>query len=149
MVQKFFLLFAVIAVIAIISVSHYTGYLEKSLFGVVINQFTEPAWDEIHPRYVVKQAIPVTILGDNVGRCLLYAQFFDRIIDQESFIRGDELAKKLNYDRENETITVDCSELKYTKSKIVIWYVEEDSPIDSKKYQYWFEEVAELNTTKP
>ena len=131
------------------SVAHYTGYLEKSLFGIVINEFTGPNWDKIHERYIVENAIPVTILEDNAGQCVLEAKFFDRIIDQVSFKRGDELAKKLNYDRENETITVDCSELNNTKSKIVIWYVEEESPIDSKKYQYWFEEVAELNTTKP
>jgi len=119
------------------SVAHYTGYLEKSLIGIAINEFTEPNWDEINERYIVENAIPLTILEDNADQCVLEAKFLDRIIDHAYFKRGDELAKKLNYDRENETITVNCSVLNYTKSKLVIWYVVEEAPTHSKKYQYW------------
>jgi len=43
----------------------------------------------------------------------------------------------LNYDKDNETIILPCDVLKGEKSKLNIWFVTEESPKDSKKYQYF------------
>ena len=50
------------------------------------------------------------------------AQKFDVIIEHPYFIRGNELAKELKYDKENQTITLSCDLVELGTSRLNVWY---------------------------
>lgn len=108
-----------------------------SLLNSVLNQFTEVNWDEVKKRDIVKNSISITLLENLGDKCKVDAHKFDYIIDHEFFIRQNELARELNYDRENETLVLPCDQLIGEKSRLNVWYVVEESPKHSKKYQYF------------
>jgi len=105
--------------------------------GLVFESFSEPNWDEIHPLYVVKNSIPVTLVESINENCMVSANNFDSIIYHEYFKRGEELAQNLKYDREGKTIQLPCNSLKGEKSQLNIWYVTDESPSHANKFQYF------------
>jgi len=119
--------------------------LGSNYSGFIFKLFSEPNWEQIHPLYVVKNSIPVTIVESSNDNCLLTAKNFDIIIDHKYFKRGEELAQTLNYDRESETIQLSCNSLKDEKSQLNIWYVTEDSPKHSNKFQYFLSDWTDKN----
>jgi len=119
--------------------------VEESYFGVLLESTSEPEWDEISPRYIVKNSIPITLEDKNGQNCLLDAPNLDKIIEHAYFMRGDELALNLRYDSENQTIMIPCEETFGEKSRLEIWYVTEESPKHSMKFQYF---VSQWDDTK-
>lgn len=111
--------------------------LQNTYFGMFLDIFSEPNWEEVHPKNIVKNAIPINLIGQENGNCKTSALKFDYIVDHEYFIRADELARKLNYDRDDKTIILPCDMLKGDKSKLNVWYMLEETPKHSKKYQYF------------
>ncbi|MEW6043148.1 MAG: hypothetical protein AB1608_02690 [Thermoproteota archaeon] len=120
--------------------------IENTYLGLFLEQFTEVEWDEVLDRNIVKNAIPITLLVNKGDRCVVSAPTFDLIIDHPYFKRSAELASMLNYDRQTQTLTIPCDMMPHEKSKLHVWYVLEESPKHSKKYQYfitpWNETIA-------
>jgi len=118
----------------------------NSYLGVFFNSFSTPNWDEVPLRYLVKNSIPVTIL-DNMGdACKLSAMNLEKILEHKYFIRADELARELNYNQDDATVTLPCGKLYGEKSRLNIWYATEDSPQHSEKFEFF---VTEWNSTSP
>jgi len=141
--QKIFAIaMAALVIIAII-------YFQRSdsLLWSWLEQFSEPNWDEVAKRNIVKNSIPVVLLKEQDEKCRMTAQRFDVIIEHPYFIRGNELAQELNYDKEGETLVLPCDLLEGEKSRLNVWYALEESPKHSKKYQYfvtpWKETLSE------
>jgi len=131
--QKIF----VIGAAALVIIAALFLQSSDTLFGAFLEQYTEPNWDEVTERNIVKNSIPVTILDEDGSKCKVTAQKFDDIIEHQYFIRGEELAQELNYDKENETIMLSCDLLKGETSRFNVWYATEESQKHSKKYQYF------------
>jgi len=114
-------------------------YLQRSdsILGSLLEQFSEPNWDEVLERNIVKNSIPIVILKELDGKCIVTAQKFDVIIEHPYFIRGNELASELNYDNDEKTLMVHCDLLEGEKSRLNVWYALEESAKHSKKYQYF------------
>jgi len=108
-----------------------------SLFGSFLESFSGPNWDELSERNTVKNSIPIILLEEQGTKCLVKAEKFDVIVDHPYFIRGNELAQELNYDKANETILLSCDQLKGEKSRLDIWYATEEAQKHAMKYQYF------------
>ncbi len=102
-----------------------------------VDQFSDVNWEELKDRDIVKNSIPIVLLETIDRTCKVTAHNFDLIIDHQYFIRADELAKKLNYDRKNETIILPCEMIPGEKSRLNVWYLIEDASHHSKKYQFF------------
>lgn len=120
--------------------------LSQGYLGLLFDVFTEPNWDEVHERYIVKNAIPINLIEQTNGKCKVTAHYFDSIINHRYFIRGKELANELQYDTDNETIMLPCDILEDEKSELNIWYVKEESPRHSNKYQYFVTTWSETSS---
>lgn len=127
----------VIAVASLVVLALLFLPLQTTYFGMFLDIISEPNWEEVHPKNIVKNAIPINLIGQENGNCKTSATKFDYIVDHEYFIRADELARKLNYDRDDKTIILPCDMLKGDKSKLNVWYILEETPKHSKKYQYF------------
>lgn len=112
-----------------------------------VEQFSDVNWDELKNRDIVKNSIPIVLLETIDKTCKVTAHNFDLIINHQYFIRADDLAKKLNYDRNDETIILPCEMISDEKSRLNVWYVIEDAPRHSMKYQFfvtpWEDETRE------
>ena len=97
--------------------------IEDSLLFVILSDFVPVNWDEVKSREMVRNAIPITTIQEDNGNCKVEAKRLGSILDQGDFVKKEQLASKLNFDRTEETITVACSELHGEKSKLHIWYV--------------------------
>jgi len=141
--QKIFAI--AMAVLVIITLFYFRS--SNSLLGSWLEQFTEPNWQEVSERNIVKNSIPIVLLEKQDGKCNVSAQKFDIIIEHPYFIRGNELARELNYDTDDKTLVVLCDLLEGEKSRLNVWYALEESSKHSKKYQYfvtpWNETLSE------
>ena len=108
-----------------------------SLTNYVLEPYTEVNWDEVIPRNIVKLSSSIALLEDFGEKCKVSAPAFDIIISHKYFVKGKELALKLDYDSEKETLMLPCDLLAGEKSRLNVWYVVEESPTHSKKYQYF------------
>ena len=131
--DKFFL--GIIAVIVIIVL--FYGPIDQSYFGVFLEQISDVNWDEVRQRNIVKNSIPIILIEQTDKNCKVSAENFEMITSHEYFVRSEDLVKELNYDREHKTLTLQCSLLTGEKSRLNVWYVVEESPNHSKKYQYF------------
>ena len=74
--QKIF----VIGAAALVVVAALFFQSSDTLFGAFLEQYTEPNWDEVTERNIVKNSIPVTILEEQGSKCNVTEQKFDDII---------------------------------------------------------------------
>ena len=141
---------SILIVGAILLVLSYV-YLDTSdtIFGVLTDPFTPVDWDELQPREIVKNSIPIEILEKNSLSCKVSAPTFELIINHPYFIRADELTKKLQYDNGTKTLIIPCDQLTEQKSKLVVWYVIEEAKKHATKYEYWIEEWIESTPDNP
>ena len=136
----------VVAIVVLIIFSFI--YLQESntLFNSFLGQFSEVDWEEVKDREIVKNSIPIELIEKINGKCMMSTQKFDLIVDHEYFIRANELELELEFDRENKTIVISCDLIEGDKSRLNVWYVIEESPTHSKKFQYfvtpWSEEIG-------
>ncbi len=139
--QKIF----VIAMAALVIVTFFFFQRSDSLLGSWLEPYSEPIWDEVPDKHIVKNSIPIILLEENNGKCKMTAQKFDVIIEHPYFIRGNELAGKLNYEKVDKTLVLPCDLLEGEKSRLNVWYAVEESTKHSKKYQYF---ITSWNETK-
>lgn len=139
----------VIAAAALVIFAFFYVLKPNTLLGSFLHEISEVNWEEVKERDIVKNSIPVVLLETIDGKCKVTANNFDVLIKHEYFVRGNELARELNYDRQNETLLISCDLLHGEKSRLNVWYVKEESAMHSKKYQYfvipWEDATASLN----
>ncbi len=122
---------------ALVIVTLFFFQRSDSLLGSWLEPYSEPNWDEVPDKHIVKNSIPIILLEENNGKCKMTAQKFDIIIEHPYFIRGNELAGKLNYEKVDKTLVLSCDLLEGEKSRLNVWYAVEESTKHSKKYQYF------------
>ena len=140
--QKIFTI--VMAALVIIAIIYFQR--SDSLLGSWLEQFSEPNWDEVAERNIVKNSIPIILLTELDGKCVVTAQKFDVIIEHPYFIRGNELTRELNFEKDDNTLVLPCDILEGEKSRLNVWYALEESSKHSKKYQYF---ITPWNETLP
>lgn len=139
--EKFF----VIAAAVLVVFAFFYMQDKNSLLSEFFEFYAPPDWDEVSPRDIVKNSIPITLLGMDGKDCAVEAMRFDSIIDHRYFVKGEQLADELNYKRELNRLTVPCEKLDAEKSELVIWYATEEAGKHATKYQYW---IKEWNNTQ-
>ena len=122
---------------ALVIIAFFFFQRSDSLLGSWLEPYSEPNWDEVPETHIVKNSIPITVLEGTAGKCKMTAQKFDIIIEHPYFIRGNELAEELNYEKEDETIILSCDLVELGTSRLNVWYAVEESTKHSKKYQYF------------
>ncbi len=139
------LIFLIAIGIVIILVLIYMP-IEKSMFGVFLEQFSKVNWNEVKERNIVKNSIPIIFLEEKDSSCIVNADNFDLIISHEYFERSADLERELNYDGENETLLVSCDLLDGEKSRLHVWYALKESEKHPTKYEYF---ITPWNVTEP
>ena len=119
-----------------------------SMFGKFLGQLGPPIWDEVKPRDIVKNSVPITLLEQIDGRCKVYAEKFDLILTHQYFVRASELEKKLQFDRENKTLIIPCEEMVGEKSRLNVWYVIPEAEKHATKFDYFITEWEETPRTQ-
>ena len=114
-------------------------YLDTSdtLLGVVEDRFSPVNWDEVQPRDIVKNSIPIELLDTNGNSCTVIGENFEMITSFVYFVRSHEVTEKLQYDAQEKTLVVPCDKLQGEKSRLNVWFVVEESPIHSMKWEYF------------
>jgi len=56
---------------------YYSLNTENSMFGQFLEQLGPPDWDEVKPRDIVKNSIPITVLEDISGKCKVHGEKFE------------------------------------------------------------------------
>jgi len=130
--EKIFVIVAAVLVVAVFYYNPVENYLNPFLVD-----FREVDWDEVLPRNIVTNSIPITLIEETGGKCKVKADTFDLIIDHQYFVRANDLVRELNYDKEDATLMLSCDQLKGEKSRLHVWYVVEESEKHSKKYEYF------------
>ncbi len=139
------LMFLIAIGIVIILVLIYMP-IEKSMFGVFLEQFSKVDWNEVKERNIVKNSIPIIFLEEKGSSCIVNADNFDLIISHEYFERSADLERELNYDSESETLLVSCDLLDGEKSRLHVWYALKESEKHATKYEYF---ITPWNVTEP
>ena len=139
------LMFLIAIGIVIILVLIYMP-IEKSMFGVFLEQFSKVNWNEVKERNIVKNSIPIIFLEEKGSSCIVNADNFDLIISHEYFERSADLERELNYDSESETLLVSCDLLDGEKSRLHVWYALKESEKHATKYEYF---ITPWNVTEP
>ncbi len=135
-------------ILPIVIVISFYFYSSDSILGTINEYFSTPVWDEVRERDIVKNSIPIIYQENlNTGDCSVYAEKFDLIIEHQYFVRGEELADKLNYDKEEKTLIISCDKLYGEKSRLNVWYILEESPKYPEKYEYFITKWEENNLT--
>lgn len=109
----------------------------NSLFGIITNQFVSPNWDEIHPRNLVKNSIPIILLETNGNSCIVKAETFEMITSHPYFIKNYEITKELQYNSNEKTLVIPCDQLHGEKSRLHVWYVVQEAPQHATKWKYF------------
>ena len=139
------LMFLIAIGIVIILVLIYIP-IEKSMFGVFLEQFSKVNWNEVKERNIVKNSIPIIFLEEKDSSCIVNADNFDLIISHEYFERSADLERELNYDSESDTLLVSCDLLDGEKSRLHVWYALKESEKHPTKYEYF---ITPWNVTEP
>ena len=109
-----------------------------SLFGQVVDLVAPVDWNEVHPRNIVKNAIPLELLETNGNNCKVKANDFWAIVSHNYFVKSNELMQKLQFDNGTKTLIVPCDELDKDNYMLHVWYAVEEAPQHALKYEYFF-----------
>ncbi len=142
--EKYF----VVGMAALVVFAFFYMQDKESLVSEFFDRFAAPNWDEVTPRNIVKNSIPITLLESNGSDCKVEAMRFNDIIDHPYFVKGEQLADELNHNREQNTLTIPCEKLDAEKSELVIWYATEEAGKHATKYQYWITPWEETSIEK-
>jgi hypothetical protein len=137
--QKIF----VIVAVGLVIIGLFYSFNSDTVFSKFFEQFDPVDWDEVKPREIVKNSIPIILVEDIDGKCKVHGEKFDLLIDHQYFVRSNELAEKLQYDRENKTLIIPCEELQGEKSRLNVWYVIPEAEKHATKYEYFITEWEE------
>ena len=120
--------------------------ISNSVLGQALKQFAPADWNEVKQRNIVKNSIPITLLEKSENNCTVNAENFDYIISHKYFKRSQELAKELQYDKENNTLVISCDKIPEDKSTLHVWYATTEALNHSEKYEYFV--VASVDDDK-
>lgn len=114
----------------------------ETLFGKFLEQIKPINWDEVHPREIIKNSIPIEILEIQNDICKIKADKFHYIMTAPEFTRAQDLARELDYDNDTKTLKMSCNNLPDSKLpgetyKLHVWFVREDTPKFPERYQYF------------
>lgn len=114
----------------------------ETLFGKFLEQTKPINWDEVHPRAIIKNSIPIEILEIQNDVCKVKADKFQLILIAPEFNRAQDLARELDYNNDTKTITMSCNKLPDSKLpgdayKLHVWFILEDTPKFPERYQYF------------
>lgn len=140
MKKKKELLFLIGMIIVVIAGFFYVqdkSTIFTQLTGQLSEQLSDVNWDEVKPRNIVQNSIPITLISDQGNQCVVSADNFDIIVDHVYFVQSNDLIRELNYDRENNVLTIACDMLQGEKSRLNVWYALEESENHANKYQYF------------
>jgi hypothetical protein len=113
--------------------------VENSLFGKLIDPIQPLDFDEVHPRSIVKNAVPIFLLEQNGDTCKVHSEKFTLITNHTYFVRSQELIDNLQYDHNDKTLILPCDEIPEEKSRLEVWYVIPESDTHATKYDFWVE----------
>ncbi len=142
MVKKQDLAILIVGIAAVLAGYFYIDNPD-SIFGKLVETVGPVNWNEVSPREIVKNSIPITLLEKNENDCKLDAKNLDIVLSPAYFIRSEEVASELRFDVESETIQVSCEKLHGDKSTLHIWYVTPESDIHATKYQIFITELEQ------
>ena len=111
--------------------------IDNSLFVKVSDSFAPVNFDEVLPRNIVKNAIPITLLEQDGNLCKVKGEKLFQILSHTYFVRSQELADKLQYNYEEHTLVFPCDQIHAEKSRLEVWYVVQESDEHATKYDYW------------
>jgi len=117
--------------------------VENSILGKVTHMFSPVDFDEVHDRNIVKNAIPITLINQNNGECIVEGKKFFQITNHTYFERSQELIDQLQYNSDDHTLVFPCDEIPSEKSRLEVWYVTTDSENHGGKFDYWITPWAE------
>jgi len=140
--EKIFVLVAAAVVIVVFIFVPWSN----SYFGLLLDTFTGPNWDELNPHDVVKNVIPITLLEKTDNNCKMSAENLDNVIEHQYFIRGKEFAQTVKFDAKNSTVVLPCEIIDGEKSRLHVWYIKEEAPRHGGTYKYF---VTPWNDTIP
>jgi len=140
--EKIFVLVAAAVVIVVFAFTPWSN----NYFGLLLDTFTGPNWDEVNPHDVVKNVIPITLIDKVDNNCKMSAENLDNVIEHQYFVRGKEFAQAVNYDVKNNTIVLPCEMVDDEKSRLHVWYIIEEAPRHGGTYKYF---VTPWNDTVP
>ncbi len=116
----------------------------------LFTQFAGPNWDEIEERHIVKSSIPITVVEKQGTKCVVSALKFSAIVDHVFFPKGAELANKLSYDDDAQTLVLPCDEIPdEEKSRLSIWFAVPEAPKYAEKYKYFVTPWEPTNPDRP
>lgn len=123
----------------LVIVGFFYSMNSDTLFGYLIKPLAPVDWDEVKTRYIIEYSIPIHLIEQQNGNCLVNAKGFESLTTHGKFIHRAELASKLNFDKENDTLIVTCDKLHGDTSVFTVWYVDSESPTYSGKYEYFID----------
>ncbi|HLC24682.1 MAG TPA: hypothetical protein VJJ25_03530 [Nitrosopumilaceae archaeon] len=138
-------IFVLVAAGVVITVFVFAPWSD-SYFGLLLDTFREPAWNDISPHDVVKNVISMTVIDNVDNNCKMSADNLDNVIEHTYFVRGKEFAQAVNYDMKDKTIVLPCEMIDDQKSRLHVWYIKEEAPRFGGKYKYF---VTPWNDTSP
>lgn len=110
-----------------------------TLFGTIIEPITPVDFSEVKKRYIIEYSIPIHLIEQQNGNCLVSAKGLNSALKHREFVRSAELASKVNLDEENDTIIIPCDQLHGDISEFTVWYVVPDSNVHAGKYEYYID----------
>ena len=119
---------------------------QNSYFGLFVDTFREPSWNDLNPHDVVKNSVPLILIEKTDGSCKMSAENLDSVIEHQYFVRGQEFSQAVKFDANNETVVLPCEMVDGEKSRLHVWYIKEEAPRFGGKYKYF---VTPWNDTIP
>lgn len=132
--QKIF----VIVAAGLVIIGIFYSWNSDTIFGrMVLEKYVPVDWDEVHPRNIIKTSIPIFLLEEIGNECIVKAERFGIVADQQFFIHSQELKNRLQYNPNEKTIIVPCADLPEEKSRFNLWIVDEEDRRHGTKYEYF------------
>ena len=140
--EKIFVLVAVAFVIVVFVFAPW----QNSYFGLFVDNFSEPNWNDLNPHDVVKNSVSLTLMEKTDTNCKMSAENLNSVIEHQYFVRGKEFAQAVKYDAKNNTVVLPCEMIDGEKSRLHVWYIKEEAPKHGGTYKYF---VTPWNDTVP
>jgi len=102
-----------------------------------ITELSQSELKEVVEKYVQIHVLALYLPEEvSSGKCKVVAQNIMNLISRPDFIRSEEFAQELNFDRNLSTIIVPCDYISSKVSLLVVNFVTEESPIDATLYKW-------------
>jgi len=138
MANKSSKIFVIVAAILVVVGFFYTQD-KNTLFDEIVEPLQPVAWDEVKTKHITEYSIPISTLEKNGNDCLTTAKNLNSVLNHTKFTSGPELANKLQFDLDSETIIIPCAQMKGEPSEFTVWYVSPESKVHNDKYEYYID----------